>query len=354
MVKQMMDDSIKISIIVPIYKVEKYIGDCLTSLSKQTYKNIEIILVDDGSPDNSGYIIDQFAKNRQDTIVIHQENSGVSVARNTGLENASGQYILFVDPDDYLEHDCCEKLADAALHNDDNVIFFMDKSINELTGKVIERDVGVSHKLDKSDIEYIQFNNIGMNYRVAGFHSGTPWCKLFNRDFLIKNDLRFTPGVVKAQDVLFCTQAYELLDTAYYLSYSGYVYRINEGSSNIRFNPKIVEGTKLLIEGLGEVADKHKGNRSFETSMARVCLKRVNFIERLYLFNTNKQVSKNEALRIYKEYLNIPAVEKYMRFYKSSISDGAGDRIRAILFRKNTIGLYYSIVRRRYAKGQNI
>lgn len=94
-----------ISVIVPIYKVEKYLSRCIDSLCTQTYKDIEIILVDDGSPDNCGRICDEFSKRDERVIVIHQDNKGLSMARNAALEIAKGQYIAFADSDDFI-HPC--------------------------------------------------------------------------------------------------------------------------------------------------------------------------------------------------------------------------------------------------------
>ena len=348
MLKEDAVDDKKISIIVPVYKVEKYIKECLTSLANQTYKNIEVILVDDGSPDKSGHICDEFSVGRPNTIVIHQENAGVSAARNKGIDCATGEYILFVDPDDWIENDCCERLIECTKSNDYDMIFFLDKELNEITDRKIERKLSDSIELNKDDIKNLQFNTIGMNYRIYQFHSGTPWGKLFKKDFIQKNNLHFTKDVVKAQDVLFNTQAYEQLEQAYVLNYSGYVYRKNEGSSNIRFNPGIVKGTFLLIEGLGEIADLHMDDLNYQKSMAKVCMYRINFIERLYLFNKRYTCTKKECLKVYKEYLSLPSVAKYMKYYVKNDTDGFGDMVRRYLFNNNTLALYYLIVAARY------
>ena len=100
-----MYNSQKITFIVPVYNVEKYIYRCVQSILKQSYSNIEVILVDDGSTDASGEIIDEMASEDVRIKVIHQKNSGVSTARNSGLMTASGEYILFIDGDDYIESD---------------------------------------------------------------------------------------------------------------------------------------------------------------------------------------------------------------------------------------------------------
>ncbi|MBQ1930764.1 MAG: glycosyltransferase, partial [Lachnospiraceae bacterium] len=102
--------SSKISIIVPIYKVESYLRQCLDSILHQTYQNLEIILVDDGSPDGCGAICEEYAQKDSRIHVIHQANKGVSAARNTGLEAATGQWIGWVDPDDWIDADMFELL----------------------------------------------------------------------------------------------------------------------------------------------------------------------------------------------------------------------------------------------------
>ena len=92
----------KVSIIIPVYKVEAYIRECLDSVIRQTYKNLEIILVDDGSPDQCGQICDEYAQEDSRIQVIHKENAGVSAARNTGIDAATGTYMIFADSDDVL------------------------------------------------------------------------------------------------------------------------------------------------------------------------------------------------------------------------------------------------------------
>lgn len=99
-----------ISVIVPVYKVEKYINKCISSIINQTYQNIEIILVDDGSPDQCGRICDEWAEKDDRIRVIHQENKGLSAARNKGIEAAGGEYLAFVDSDDYIEVEMLEQL----------------------------------------------------------------------------------------------------------------------------------------------------------------------------------------------------------------------------------------------------
>lgn len=103
-----------ISVVVPVYKVEKYLERCINSVLSQSYKDLEVILVDDGSPDKCGKICDEYAKKDDRVKVIHKENGGQSSARNIGIQEAKGQYISFIDSDDYLEKNAYETLIKVA------------------------------------------------------------------------------------------------------------------------------------------------------------------------------------------------------------------------------------------------
>lgn len=113
----------KVSFIVPVYNVEKYLGECIESILLQDYKNKEIILVDDGSTDSSHLICDKYAKDNDCVKVIHKTNGGLSMARNTGLEYATGEYVLFVDSDDFIEPGSLKKIMNIVNKNDADVVF---------------------------------------------------------------------------------------------------------------------------------------------------------------------------------------------------------------------------------------
>lgn len=119
-----MENNELISVVVPVYKVEAYLHRCVDSILAQTYKHLEVILVDDGSPDSCGEICDSYLEKDSRIKVIHQKNGGLSAARNAGLEIASGQYILFIDSDDWIKPELCENvLKEAVLHDADIVVF---------------------------------------------------------------------------------------------------------------------------------------------------------------------------------------------------------------------------------------
>ena len=124
-----------ISIVIPVYKVEKYLIKCVDSVVNQTYKNLEIILVDDGSPDNCGKICDEYARIDKRIIVIHKENGGLSSARNAGIEICKGDYLFFIDSDDWISDDCIEYLYNSIFADDSDCAVTNLMFINEETGK---------------------------------------------------------------------------------------------------------------------------------------------------------------------------------------------------------------------------
>ena len=138
----------KVSIIVPVYNVEKYIHKCIVSILSQTYKNLEIILVDDGSPDNCGKICDEYASNDNRIIVIHQKNGGLSAARNAGLNISTGNFIVFVDSDDYLENSAIEDCIHYIKINSCDILIFNWYNVylnNQL--KIVKK---ISQKINES------------------------------------------------------------------------------------------------------------------------------------------------------------------------------------------------------------
>ena len=117
-------EEILVSVIVPVFNVEKFLEKCVSSITNQTYKNLEILLVDDGSTDNSGTICDNFSKNDNRLKVFHKKNGGLSDARNYGIERATGSYIMFIDSDDWIENDTIELLLDKTIEEKSDIVVF--------------------------------------------------------------------------------------------------------------------------------------------------------------------------------------------------------------------------------------
>ena len=127
----------KVTIIVPVYNIENYLPHSVKSIQQQTYSNLEIILIDDGSSDNSGLLCDQYANSDNRIHVIHKENSGLSDARNTGIDNATGEFLLFIDGDDYIDKEMVQLLLER-LQNDHTDLALCDLIKVDETGNITE------------------------------------------------------------------------------------------------------------------------------------------------------------------------------------------------------------------------
>ena len=145
----MKDEKTLISIIVPVYRTEKYLDRCVESIVNQTYKNLEIILVDDGSPDDCPKMCDEWAKKDKRIKVIHKENGGVSSARNIGIKSAKGKYIGFVDSDDYIEKEMYESLIDVLNKNKNLDYIYCDIYDAEKINNHSREDYKILSKIEK-------------------------------------------------------------------------------------------------------------------------------------------------------------------------------------------------------------
>lgn len=186
-----------ISIIIPVYNVEKYLPQCLDSILSQTYKDFEVILVDDGSPDNSGKICDEYASKDSRVRVIHQENAGVSVSRNIGIEKAEGEWITFIDSDDFVESDYLEHFE---LDIDDADLIVQGlEYYDSRNGKNFKKV-----KVKNCTLSEDTFMNDVTNNNLLG--SGYPVAKAFKRN-LLSSDVRFNTAISFHEDHIFVLDA---------------------------------------------------------------------------------------------------------------------------------------------------
>ena len=224
-----MTDNPLVSIIVPVYNVEKYIHKCLDSLVNQTYRNIEIVLVDDGSQDNSGTICDEYAENDKRIVVIHKENQGVTCARIDGLNICQGEMVGFVDSDDYIANNYVEVLLRTFLKY--QVDFVVCQHNDIVNNETIPIRRTVNGFLDKEDIKKMISSNLlyDSNTKIGGFPLML-WGKLFKKNIIadsIKEGLGFwyAEDQVTLLSLLYKTHAiYVLPDYLYnYVHYDSQV-----------------------------------------------------------------------------------------------------------------------------------
>lgn len=233
-----------VSIIVPVYNVEKYIHSCVDSILTQTYENLQVILVDDGTLDNSGKICDEFAKKDNRVTVIHKENGGLSSARNKGLDVASGDYIMFVDGDDYLADNAVEILLSANEKYDADFVQF--KLIHTECEDYIKKSANEKYNVQIiTDLDKMYWKM----YETVG--SGESACtKLYKRHLF--DGLRFKEGIIH-EDVYFTLFMLQKAKKAVYLDIGLYYYIIRENSIiTSSFSKKNLDSIWVLEERIKE------------------------------------------------------------------------------------------------------
>lgn len=238
----------KVSVIVPVYNVEKYLRKCIESILSQTYSNIELLLIDDGSKDSSGQICDEFASKDTRVKVIHKQNGGVSSARNLGIEKATGDYIGFVDSDDFISPEMYRVLVEMIEETQVDIA---------ICGYLKEVSPGEYKRYWEEDVECIlsqqeQLNNLLTNR----FYSCSCCDKLFRKELITA--LRFDEKIKQYEDMLFMFQAMKKSEKAAYISEPYYYYRTNMGSaSTAAFNDSMMGIIDVSETITDEVAAKY-------------------------------------------------------------------------------------------------
>ncbi len=295
----------KISIIVPVYNVEKYLAKCLDSLVNQTLKDIEIIVVDDGSPDESYKIYQAYAEKDDRIKYIRKENAGVSEARNTGLTMSTGQFVMFVDSDDWMELNGCEVLYNEYERTHADMIL-ADAII--LTDEVPERnyifdkpfttdDISVIRDYQKACIGYCYNTMPKTKWNIPGL--GSPWNKLFRRDIIEKYEMKFDPYVLGIYD--------DNLFTLYYLSHCltlsyiqepVYDFRIVTTSLTQGYKANTLDINRRIFERIDRFIDYMEDESFFREAFYVYVIRRFSKSLNVYFFAKQNKKDKKE---IYKE-----------------------------------------------------
>ena len=232
----------KISVIIPVYKVEKYLNRCVESVINQTHKNLEIILVDDGSPDNCPVLCDEWAKKDKRIIAVHKENGGVSSARNKGLEHATGEFIQFVDSDDYIESTFCEELINC--FKDD-----VDLVVSGFTIVDDDKNVKITSEETRDATEILSSCDSFMSYLTSGYND-MPVNKLYRKNLITK---QFLEGLPLGEDRIFnLDYLLNVKNKIIISSAKGYVYEFNQGSACHKTRDDFYEILSVSLQALKE------------------------------------------------------------------------------------------------------
>ncbi len=242
---------IVVSFIVPVYNVSKYLNRCLDSLAAQANQGIEVIMVDDGSTDDSGAICEEYAKKYSNFYVYHQKNKGIPGARNTGLSYAKGEWICFVDSDDYIESDFMKNVS-LDKYSEYDIIYFgfsrVDESGNITKMPIWENSMVLSREKSKLLGCIILHPDIMADSGIfpSGYQFTTAWGKLFKHAFLTDNDIMFQESVRRSEDVIFSFEVFLKKPVCYLEKQYLYFYQYNQSSITTKYNPDISKQYEIL------------------------------------------------------------------------------------------------------------
>lgn len=288
----------KVSVIIPIYNVEEYLPKCLDSVVNQTYKNLEIICVNDCSPDNCDRILQEYAaKDERIKIINREKNGGLSAARNTGMDAATGEYIYFIDSDDWIDDDYIEKMVEAATNNHAEVVVNTN-ILSEEEGKVPKQH------LPQNTENFVQDKFLDAQSCIFNIIWNT-WAYLWKKSFLDRINARFPEGYV-IEDMYFQATTFVYLDNVYVIRESAYHYIKRDDSICGKLSQK--QGSPLAsIRVINKVADFYIENNLLDKIKAKIIITPVTSmadpyrkeildeLRKLYL-KVKKNVYKNKSL----------------------------------------------------------
>lgn len=295
----------KISVIVPVYNVEKYLDKCLTSLVNQTLKDIEIIVVNDGTKDNSQDIIDRYAKKYKNIIVIKKENGGLSSARNDGIEKATGEYIGFVDSDDYIEYDMYEKMYQKAKTNDYDVVVCDLKYIYD------DREVDAFSNINNDLLTKEEVKTCFLNIYPS------VWNKIYKKELIKDNNILFKKGVW-FEDVEFTYRLLPYINSIGVVKEKFYNYVQRDGAITRTFDERMYH----YIDNLNGVVEFYKNNNfynEYEKELEYIYVRYLyaTFIKGVSKYKDDEKFEKAVKEAIKNVNLYFPKYRKNKYFYKS-------------------------------------
>lgn len=276
-----------ISIIIPVYNAEKYLKRCLDSIKEQTFANWETILIDDGSTDNSGKICDEYSETDNRFTVIHQHNKGASTARNTGIDQAKGDWITFIDADDYVERNYLESLC-VNIENEKTLIIQGLKQVNSKGEEIKKIDFGNStlygNQIQKAFDEKEIFE---YGYTVA---------KLYNRNIIEKHNIRFNEQIFYSEDMLFMLEYILNCDTIKFIGGANYNYITDISNLSQRYNS--FESEYLLFTQYAKTNQDIANKRRFTPSYKSQRYGALILMRSIYSLFVNKDRSRKERYNI--------------------------------------------------------
>ncbi len=290
----------KVSVVIPIYNVEKYLDRCIDSVVNQTYKNLEIILVDDGSPDKCPEMCDEWAKKDRRIKVIHKENQGQGMARNTGIDNATGEYIFFFDSDDFVDLKTVEGCLAATEKADCDAVVFGRYDYNE-NGEKKEKSILIDDTVFEGEAIREKLLSGLFTYEM-GF--GVSVCsKMFRLSTIKDNNISFkSEGAIVSEDSFFVIDFFACAKTVSVIQKSYYYYCVRNNSFSREFkNDKQAKNNNFLSEGVNYIREKRLPKAVETHFKARYHAFTLSAIKQIYMSDLPEKEKKAELKAIFRD-----------------------------------------------------
>lgn len=291
----------KVSVIIPVYKVENFLHKCIESVINQTYKNIEIILVDDGSPDKCGLICDEYAQIDSRINVIHKKNEGLSEARNSGMKIITGEYIFFLDSDDFIDDETIHILYKRAIESSADIVIGNYKQVSQYN-TIRLCNPFKKKNLTKSDFEK---SSEKFNYFFGKSYGINAWNRLYKTNYLKSLNIAFEKNdVIFAEDLLFNLKIFIHQPKIELVNEYTYYYFQNEGSITSTYKKDLTERYINLLDSFYEYA---KNQNRLEENIDLIAYSAITAIDtsalNCYQYSQNKFADMKNELRKFKKIL---------------------------------------------------
>ncbi len=338
----------KISVVIPVYNAENHLRECVASLLAQTETDCEFIFVDDGSTDDSAEIISEFAQTDSRIKQIGQENQGVSAARNAGISMANGDYLGFVDADDFIEKDMFAVLLTHAEKSSADIVvsnFYAEQGSAKL---LVQFDFPVNHFYGKAEIRERIFP-----YFIEKDLMNSACNKIFRHELIARNEIQFPLGVALGEDAIFNMKAFNKAEAVYYTDYAGYHYREVAGSAT-----RNILGKDYFQKALDAFAFDYKSHLELELSEDEILkfksIRLINSVLSLiHLYFYNSGASLKMRFKAVREMIGNPDVSRIVSENFGLLSQGKSAYAKFLLKSVKNRDIYKLYFATLYSKFRN-
>lgn len=320
-----------ISIIIPVFNSEKYLMACMESVLKQTYQKLQIIVIDDGSKDNSLKILNDYAKIDKRILVIHQENKGVSAARNLGIKYVTGDWIIFVDSDDKIVPDYCWKMMNAAIKLEAEIVIANTSSEKGM--------LFTNEQKEKLICSCLAFDEM-----TFAFNIDAPWGKIFCAELIKKNNIVFPENLKRSEDAYFCMDSYYWANKIGYINCSGYQYLVRDNSLSKKYSIDAKDTLEKILEvNYNWVQMRGENNLKFKKALWLRVLPGIVESEKYYFLHEYYKENENYMNKEYKDFLKQPMVNRAIQELKLKDVKKKQYKVRLLFYKMNLATVFFRI-----------